>query len=99
MSGQLKRWSSGKASPGSLKALCPVVWGCDRQPMKTYTPCLEIHRKGGRGEDAKQCADTRNSRMRGMRREAEVCTLCALTHWPTSYGGGLTWMLFSCRFR
>lgn len=25
--------------------------------------------------------------------------LCALTHGPTSDGGGLTWMLFSCRFR
>lgn len=34
-----------------------------------------------------------------MGREAEAYTLCALTHGPTSDGGGLTWMLFSCRFR
>lgn len=76
-----------------------MVWGWDRHPRKTYTACLEIHRKGGRGEDGKQCADTRNSGMRGMRRETEVYTLFALTHWPRSNGGGLTWMLFSCRFR
>lgn len=99
MSGQYKRWWSGRASPGYLKAPCPVVWGCDRHPRKTYTACVEIHRKGGRGEDGKRCADTRNARMGGTRREAEACTLSALTQGPTSDGGGLTWMLFSCRFR
>lgn len=35
----------------------------------------------------------------GIGREAEAYTLYALTHGPTSDGGGLTWMLFSCRFR
>lgn len=65
-----------------------------------HTACVEVHRKGGPGGDARSwCAGARNSRLRGIEREAEAYAFCTLTHGPNSDEGGLTWMLFSCRFR